>query len=146
MNKIFLIDDDEDDQLLFTDAMQLINPLVQCETAPNGKIGLHKLKTSATLPDIIFLDLNMPVMNGFEFLQQIKNEKHLLNIPVGIFTTSNMMDDMERTKELGARFFITKPDEFNALCTKLQEVLNTNFRTQKFAAIEHGAATKNSQE
>jgi CheY-like chemotaxis protein len=119
---------------------------VQCETAPNGKIGLHKLKTSATLPDIIFLDLNMPVMNGFEFLQQIKNEKHLLNIPVGIFTTSNMMDDMERTKELGARFFITKPDEFNALCAKLQEVLNADFSTQKFAAIEHGAATKNSQE
>ncbi len=68
MNKIFLIDDDEDDQLMFKEVIESINPTLHCETATNGKIALNKLKVGTALPHIIFLDLNMPVMNGFDFL------------------------------------------------------------------------------
>ncbi len=84
MKKIFLIDDDEDDQFMFKEVIESINPTLQCETATNGKIALDKLKVSASLPDIIFLDLNMPVMNGFDFLIQIKKENQLNEIPVVI--------------------------------------------------------------
>jgi len=68
MNKIFLIDDDEDDLFFFKDALELIYPTLRCDTATNGKTAIDKLKVSSSLPDLIFLDLNMPVMDGFEFL------------------------------------------------------------------------------
>jgi CheY-like chemotaxis protein len=53
MNKIFLIDDDEDDQLLFKEVIEFINPRLHCETVTNGRIALDKLKVSASLPDIL---------------------------------------------------------------------------------------------
>ncbi|PZX58225.1 response regulator receiver domain-containing protein [Algoriphagus ratkowskyi] len=136
MNKIFLIDDDEDDQLFFKDALELINPLLQCDTAGNGKIALEKLKNNDSLPDLIFLDLNMPVMNGFEFLTEIKNKNHFNKIPIGIFTTSNIIDDIERTKNLGAKFFFTKPSDFKVLCIKLRNLLKEDFTNEDFISIK----------
>ncbi len=93
MNKLFLIDDDLDDQFFFKEVIESINQTLHCDTATNGKIALDKLKVSASLPDIIFLDLNMPVINGFDFLIQIKKENALSKIPVCIFTTSNNLRD-----------------------------------------------------
>jgi CheY-like chemotaxis protein len=135
MNKIFLIDDDEDDQLFFIDALESIDPLLQCDTAGNGKVALEKLLSSDPLPDIIFLDLNMPVMNGFEFLMHIKNEMLVNKIPVGIFTTSNIIDDIKKSKKLGAKFFFTKPNDFQVLCTKLQKLLTEDFTNEDFRSI-----------
>jgi CheY-like chemotaxis protein len=99
----------------FKEAIELINPSLQCDTATNGKIALDKLKVSTSLPDIIFLDLNMPVMNDFDFLIQIKKENQLNKIPVGIFTTSNILRDKELTKVFGAQFFLTKLNDFQVL-------------------------------
>ncbi|MGJ8592842.1 MAG: response regulator [Aquaticitalea sp.] len=135
MNKIFLIDDDEDDQLFFQEALELINPSLQCDTAGNGKIALDKLKASETMPDLIFLDLNMPVMNGLELLSHIKNDIKINKIPIGIFTTSNINEDVELTKKLGAKFFITKPSDFKLLCIKLKKLLAEDFTTDKFISI-----------
>ena len=135
MNKIFLIDDDEDDQFMFKEVIESINPTLQCETATNGKIALDKLKVSAYLPDIIFLDLNMPVMNGLEFLIQIKKEKVLSKIPVCIFTTSSILRDKELIKEFGAQFFLTKPNDFQVLRKKLQQILSADFSTDEYISI-----------
>ncbi len=103
MNKIFLIDDDEYDQLLFKEAIESINPLLKCDTATNGKMPLDKLKVSTSLPDLIFLDLNMPIMNGIDFFVQREKEEQLNKIPVVIFSTSNIISEKELAKELGAR-------------------------------------------
>jgi CheY-like chemotaxis protein len=135
MNKIFLIDDDEDDQLFFIEALELIDPLIQCDTAGNGKIALDKLKSGDSLPDLIFLDLNMPVMNGLEFLNHQKKDKKINKIPIGIFTTSNILDDMELTKKLGVKFFITKPTDFKILCLKLQKLLTQDLSSEEFVSI-----------
>jgi CheY-like chemotaxis protein len=135
MNKIFLIDDDEDDQLMFKEVIESINPTLHCDTATNGKIALDKLKVIATLPDIIFLDLNMPVMNGFDFLIQIKKENALSKIPVCIFTTSNILRDKEVTKEFGAQLFLTKPNDFQVLRKKLQQIISTDFSTEEYISI-----------
>jgi len=136
MNRIFLIDDDEDDQLFFSEALKLINPSLQYDSAANGKIALDKLTSIDRLPDLIFLDLNMPVMNGYEFLKQAMNNLHINKIPIGIFTTSNILSDIERAKELGAKFFFTKPNDFNVLCDKLEKILTEDFNTEGFIAIK----------
>ncbi|MEO6000077.1 MAG: response regulator [Chitinophagaceae bacterium] len=135
MNKIFLIDDDEDDQVIFKKALKLIDPLLQCDTATNGKIALDKLNATTSLPDIIFLDLNMPIMNGFEFLIQIRKEVGLNRIPIGIFTTSNILRDVELAKELGGRFFLTKPNDFQVLLKKLQQILSAEFSTNEYISF-----------
>ena len=136
MNKIFLIDDDLDDQLFFKEVIESINPTLHCETATNGKIALDKLKISATLPDIIFLDLNIPVMNGLDFLIQIKKEYALRKIPVCIFTTSNIDREKELTKELGAKCFLTKPSDFKVLRRQLQQILSADFSTDEYLSIK----------
>ncbi len=135
MKKILLIDDDEDDQLMFKEVIESINPTLPCETAMNGKIALDKLKVWASLPYIIFLDLNMPVMNGFEFLIQIKKEKTLSQIPVCIFTTSNIPRDKDLAKEFGAICFLTKPNDFQVLRQQLQQILTADFSTNEYLSI-----------
>lgn len=136
MNKLLLIDDDEDDHFFFKDSIESINPTLHCETATNGKIALNKLKASASLPDLIFLDLNMPVMNGFEFLTQFKKENALNKVPVGIFTTSNSIRDKELAKDLGAIFFLTKPNDLKILQKKLQQILSADFSTGEYIIID----------
>ncbi len=135
MNRILLIDDDLDDQFFFKEVIESINPALNCETASNGKIALDELKVSASLPDIIFLDLNMPVMNGFDFLVEIKKEDKLTKIPVGIISTSNIMSEKEFAIELGARFFITKPNDFNIFRKKLQHILSADISTDEYISI-----------
>ena len=135
MNNILLIDDDEDDQLFFIDAIQSICPTLSCETALNGQIALDNLKINIALPDIIFLDLNMPVMNGFEFLVHINKEDKLNKIPVGIFSTSGNMREKELAKELGARFFLTKPNDFQDLRKKLQQILLADFSIDDYFSV-----------
>ncbi len=135
MNKILLIDDDEDDQAIFKEALEIINPLLHCDIADNGTTALDKLKNGTSLPDIIFLDLNMPVMNGIEFLIQIKKEILINKIPVGIFTTSSTLKDKTLTKDLGAQFFLIKPNDFQVLCAKLEQVLRIDFTAEEYVSL-----------
>ena len=119
--RIMLIDDDPDDQLLFRDAVHTVNPDLQCELASSCMEALKQLEVFS--PDLIFMDLNMPVMNGFDCLTFLKNKNELRDIPVIIFTTSKNQSDINRTRHLGARWFMTKPDDFNVLCKKLNKII-----------------------
>lgn len=104
-----LIDDDEDDRDFFMQVMEDIHPGMVYDTASNGRLALDKLN-SGIRPDLIFLDLNMPLMSGQQFLQEIRNHKHLVDIPVVILSTSADAQTIRETLSLGARHFITKPD------------------------------------
>lgn len=127
MNKniqyILMIDDDEDDQMLFQQALTEINKSVTFNTAVNGYDALKKLE-GLPPPDIIFLDLNMPIMNGFECLAALKKEKRYEHIPVVIFTTANDAGTIEQTRRLGASAFFHKPIDFGHLREKLNMVIN----------------------
>lgn len=126
MKKIcFLIDDDADDQEIFSLALTEINEEFECQVANNGLEGLQQLRKFKTLPDYIFLDLNMPKMNGKEFLKEIKKNDRLKTVPVIIYTTSSSTMDMADTKALGATAFITKPFSL----TELAETLSSFFET-----------------
>jgi CheY-like chemotaxis protein len=122
---IFLIDDDEDDRDFFLEVIGNIYPSASCEIARNGREGLDHLDGAAKLPDIIFLDLNMPLMNGKQFLANIKQDSRLQHIPVVILSTSSDSQTISELLSMGAVHFITKPDKFSAWQTKLNEFLTS---------------------
>jgi CheY-like chemotaxis protein len=122
VKRIMLIDDDPDDQLFFRDAVQTVSPGLFCELASSCRQAFKLLEVPPP-PDFIFMDLNMPVMNGFECLVYLKNQNNFKDIPIIIFTTSKNLNDISRTKQLGAKWFMTKPDDFNVLCKKLDKII-----------------------
>ncbi|MCY7352454.1 MAG: response regulator [Cytophagaceae bacterium] len=125
---IFIIDDDPDDKELLREATEMVAPGVRWFEAINGEEALRALQTpGAPLPDLIFLDLNMPRMNGKVFLRKIKQIDTLRQIPVIIYTTSKLEEDMTETKALGAEDFFTKPDTFDGICDMVSSLV---FRTK----------------
>ena len=122
--KVFIIDDDNDDVELFIEAVNSVDPSIQCYNAFNSDDALKKLMyTMEILPDIIFLDLNMPGINGKQCLTEIKKSEKLKDIPVVIYTTSSFHKDIEETKKLGASHFLTKPSSFSDTCKILSEII-----------------------
>ncbi len=119
---VFLLaDDDEDDRMLFEEALAEVNPNIRCISATNGKEALAVLQNQLPLlPDYIFLDLNMPKMNGLECLAELKKMDTLKNIPVVIYSTSSDSNSVEESKKLGALDFFVKPPNFNSLKDFLQ--------------------------
>ena len=124
--KILLVDDDADDQLFFLDALSEINSHIRCEIANNGHEALLSLE-SLPLPHVVFLDLNMPVMNGFDCLIELRKREELRALPVVIFTTTSDLATIKRMYEMGANAFFKKPNEFSTMRSKLETVLKTDF-------------------
>lgn len=118
----FLIDDDIDDQEIFALALSQIGEQFQCLVANNGYEGLQILKNQIKLPHYIFLDLNMPRMNGKECLKEIKKIDRLKNIPVIIYSTSSSIIDIADARSLGASDFITKPFSVKDLTDILRDL------------------------
>lgn len=122
IQNILMVDDDADDQLLFRNALSQINSKVNVHTANNGAVALKQIEVPPP-PDLIFLDLNMPVMNGYECLKALKNRDRYKDIPVVIFTTTNDHAAIEETRQMGASAFFHKPVEFDKLREKLHHLL-----------------------
>lgn len=116
-----LVDDDLDDTSLFEEVLSDVDPSINLRTAINGEIALKDLQKQDVLPDVIFLDLNMPRMGGKEFLYLIKQNPRLKDIPVIMYTTSSQSKDIEETLMKGAVCFITKPSSLN----ELQNILSS---------------------
>lgn len=127
--KILLVEDDADDQLFFTDALEMIDNGISCHIANNGNEALEVIEQLN--PEMIFMDLNMPILNGFECLRQIRKEERFQAVPIVIFTTSRNTHDIEKAKSLGADLFFTKPSNFRILSDKLREIV-TNLRALPF--------------
>ena len=119
LKTILIIDDDIDDQEILITAIQELDETITCVTALNGIEGLEKLEAKEVVPRLIFLDLNMPAMNGFQFLEHVMDNKELNNIPIVVFSTSSNSSDVQQTKKLGAVDFFTKPASF----LKLKQLL-----------------------
>jgi CheY-like chemotaxis protein len=120
VKNILLIDDDGDDQLLFIDAIKSIDVNINCKTANDGESAFKMLYIAPSIPDLIFLDLNMPRMSGKQFLSRIKKIPRLKDIPVIIYTTSHQEIDEIETKKLGALYFLSKPYTFDEICEELE--------------------------
>ena len=121
---ILLIDDDRDDAELFEEILKEIDSSINFEHIEDSKKCLEKLADQKTnLPDMIFLDINMPIISGWQCLDQFKKTDHLKSIPVIMFTTSSQPREKENALQHGADGFITKPNEYNVLKDSLSEII-----------------------
>ena len=121
----FLIDDDIDDQEIFEIALKSVHPSFLFVTAGDGIEALHKLNGDIGFnPDVIFLDLNMPRMNGKETLQEIRKISRLSEIPIVIYSTSTDPADARETAALGADFYLEKQSSISNLKTRLTDLFN----------------------
>lgn len=116
---ILYADDDLEDLDTFCDIAKQINPTIEVINARNGSEVLEYLENSPDLPGMIFLDINMPTMDGKSCLKFIKKDERFNTIPVIIYTTSNNQRDLQLCKELGASGFIKKPSSMKEATEKL---------------------------
>lgn len=128
--RILLTDDDADDREFFADAVADIHLNFPVEFCENGLELLNRLyNKELSIPDIIFLDLNMPVMSGFESLQQIRDDAKFKDIPIiAIYSTSATEDGIKNTFGLGANAYIVKPTDFNDLKKLLKKVIEMDWK------------------
>ncbi|RYJ42539.1 response regulator [Flavobacterium beibuense] len=126
---IMLADDDEDDRLFFTEAFEEVKIKYSITTLKDGvELMNHLVKKENPLPDIIFLDLNMPRKSGLECLKEIRDNERLKNISVAIYSTSSSEQDVEQTFVLGANVYIKKPTDFTDLKKILTDVVHINWQ------------------
>ena len=133
VKKFLIVDDDSDDREMFCEALGDVAPGSECYDAPNGRKAILALEEGEIdLPDLVFLDINMPVMNGWQFLSVLKEKEAYKNIPVIIYSTSSFPEDVEKAHRSGALCFFTKPSNFKELKQSLAlvvERLNTGSLT-----------------
>ena len=125
IKRVLLTDDDRDDRDLFSEALASIDPAIVYHWAEHGRQALHLLDSNIIdKPDIIFLDINMPIMNGWELLGKLKQNSTYHDVPVIMYTTSSEAKDRKIAMELGALCFVTKPDNFKSVKGLLQIVVD----------------------
>ncbi len=131
---ILLADDDEADCLLFKEALEELPLNTHLTMVYNGEQLMEELaKNGSKLPDVLFLDLNMPRKNGFASLGIIKRSEELLRLPVIIFTTASDMDTAKKVFRDAAHYYITKPSDFLQLKKVIYQAIT--LVTQKNARL-----------
>lgn len=121
---IYLIDDDLEDQEIFEMALEEtgINANLCCFS--NVSTGIEQLTSFEKKPEFLFLDLNMPKINGLECLKMLSELSFKNSIKVIIYSTSSNINDINKTKALGAHDYLIKPVNFNGLVESLTNILS----------------------
>lgn len=121
--RVFLIDDDEDDYLFFGIGLNEFDPTIEFLYDKDSETALRRLSEKMQpLPDIVFLDWNMPKLSGRQILGAIRANRVYNEVPVIIFTTSSSSQDRDEAKELGATYFISKPSSLHELKQYLEDI------------------------
>ena len=122
--KVFLVDDDQDDYLFFKKALQFQVFKTTLQKITCGEDLMDELNDeNLVLPDVIFLDINMPEKDGYACLVDIKDSARLKNIPTVMYSTSYQKDVADMLFEIGADFFIKKPKDFNDVRKAIEKAL-----------------------
>jgi CheY-like chemotaxis protein len=128
---ILLADDDKDDRFFFNKILGELPVKTQLATVEDGEKLMAYLSNNETnLPDILFLDLNMPRKNGAECLEEIKADKNLEDLPVIIYSTSLHENVADQMYQMGAHYYIRKTDLMElkkVIHQVLRLMLETNF-------------------
>ncbi|MBL7697476.1 MAG: response regulator [Chitinophagaceae bacterium] len=120
----FVIDDDIDDLEIFAMALQKVDDSINLRSASDCTLALKELKENVSyVPDYIFLDINMPKMNGLQCLPEIKKIPHLKDVKVIMYSTSSNEELKQTTRKLGADDFLVKPGKLGVLVNHLNRIL-----------------------
>ena len=135
--QVLLIEDDPQDVEITKEVMELSKMKININVVNNGVEALSYMRrengyTKAIRPDLILLDLNMPKMNGTEFLDEIKKDVDFKMIPVVVLTTSKADEDIIKSYKLGASCYITKPVGLDQFQQVVQAVDNFWFTVVKY--------------
>lgn len=123
--KIFMIiDDDEDDRFFFKEALTKLNAAIVCIEAIDGADAIKVLHASKELPDFIFLDMNMPRMDGRECLKELKSDTKLKTIKVVMYSTFFSDQSIHDFMQLGAATYLKKPTDLNLLLEQIVAAAN----------------------
>ncbi|HYK45814.1 MAG TPA: response regulator [Parafilimonas sp.] len=128
---ILLVENDMEHQALFMEAIGEIENASLIAITNNGRQALNRLNNHLTLPDIIFMDIDMPVMNGLECLAEIIKTPELRHIPVVILSTDTCQEDF--LYKLGAKALIKKTGDYKMLRTQLELLINSGFIAESHA-------------
>lgn len=124
--RVLLADDDESDRLNFSEALEEMKMQLSIQTVNDGIELMNFLNNPLNqLPDLLFLDLNMPRMNGKECLSEIRKNECMNSIAVAIYSTSSTERDIEETFIAGANVYIKKPNDFKVLKQILSQVVKS---------------------
>jgi len=126
---IILADDDDDDRLFFKDAIEEVK-VKTVVTMVNDGVELmdYLLHPETHLPNLVFLDLNMPRKSGMECLKEIRSNHKLKDLSIAIYSTSGLENDIEETFINGANIYIKKPNDFKILKSMLDKVITINWQ------------------
>ena len=126
VQKVFIADDNEDFVLLFGQALNRINPEAKCMSAPNGYDALSQLKFMLpALPDFIFVDVKMPIMNGYEIVHEIKTIPELNQVPVIMYSAVEAEMSQQELQFRKIKKFYLKPSTKEELEFMLWDVIKT---------------------
>lgn len=123
---LLYVDDDSDDLELLSDCVTTIDPSIQCLLFQKSPDAMEYLRSTTVLPDFIFLDINMPLMNGKQCLQEIRKSQLLKQLPVIMYTTSNEEKEIKECYKLGASDFLIKPSNINDLIHGLSSIFENH--------------------
>ena len=129
--RVLLADDDVDDCLLFEEALAEIPITTSLSVVNDGEQLLKRLPSLEALPEVLFLDLNMPRMNGFDCLQEIMQNDRLKNIPIIVISTSFDRATVQQLFARGVRYYICKPARFEHLKSVILQGLSLIVKEQQ---------------
>lgn len=121
---IILADDDSEEHLIFQEALNILSHDINFVTFRDGKYLLDHLTTSFFLPDLIFVDINMPLMNGLDTLKQIKINDKWKHIPVIMYSTTAHKNDIHKAYKQGADLYFRKEISITKLAEKLDSIID----------------------
>jgi CheY-like chemotaxis protein len=124
---IFYVDDDQDDLDYFSEVVNKIDNKLELVTHSRGEHLLHALDNPPPVPQVLFLDLNMPGLNGFEVLRELRSKERLQNLPVIIFSTSTDAETIEKTRSMGASYYLPKSGNYSTLKKSIEHILNMDW-------------------
>ena len=126
---VVLADDDEDDRLFFSEAFDELKINTKVSTFNDGVYLMDYFNSEdAILPQVLFLDLNMPRKSGLECLKELRADDKFKDVAIAIYSTSSSEEDVENTFVLGANIYIKKPSDFKSLKKVLSDVVTLNWQ------------------
>lgn len=127
VSNIIFCEDDDDDRFLFKEIIQQYNPQLKVEFLSSGIALLQLLKHF--IPDLLFLDLEMPFKNGLECLVEIRENLLHIDLPIIIFSSTARQANIQTAYEMGANLFLIKSPTFSEYATSLKSALNLDWST-----------------